>query len=382
MMRARILGAAFVAAVGARPDAARRSQRAAARRRRRRAARRPIDLTGYWVAVVSEDWRHRMATPRKGDFESLPLNAEGRRVAERVGSRGRQRRRPAVQSVRRRRPHAPARAPAHHVGRRRHAARSISTPARRRGCSSSVRGAAAERRADLAGILARRVAAAAGRQRRARARADRQQHGPDRAGRRRPRSARRPAAVGLADRGRRAEGGHDAVPRRAICARTACRTARQATITEYFHRLPEHAERRRLAARADDRRGSALSERRVLHEHALQARGRTAASGTPPSAARAPPPPPAATRRPFQHVRGQAASAARPFRRLVRHPQSADRSRETQRMTGKSCSRIEVRRSARRSTGFSPTGAMPCCSCFRRSMPPARTARFVTSSPA
>jgi hypothetical protein len=41
----------------------------------------PIDLTGYWVAVVSEDWRHRMATPRKGDFESVPLNAEGRRVA-------------------------------------------------------------------------------------------------------------------------------------------------------------------------------------------------------------------------------------------------------------------------------------------------------------
>jgi hypothetical protein len=42
----------------------------------------PIDLTGYWVAVVSEDWRHRMATPRRGDYESLPLNAEGRRVAD------------------------------------------------------------------------------------------------------------------------------------------------------------------------------------------------------------------------------------------------------------------------------------------------------------
>jgi hypothetical protein len=42
----------------------------------------PIDLTGYWVAVVSEDWRHRMATPRKGDYESVPLNAEGRRAAD------------------------------------------------------------------------------------------------------------------------------------------------------------------------------------------------------------------------------------------------------------------------------------------------------------
>jgi hypothetical protein len=41
----------------------------------------PIDLTGYWVAVVSEDWRLRMMTPRKGDFESLPLNPEGARVA-------------------------------------------------------------------------------------------------------------------------------------------------------------------------------------------------------------------------------------------------------------------------------------------------------------
>ena len=42
----------------------------------------PIDLTGYWVSVVSEDWRHRMATPRKGDYESVPLNANGRRAAD------------------------------------------------------------------------------------------------------------------------------------------------------------------------------------------------------------------------------------------------------------------------------------------------------------
>jgi len=41
----------------------------------------PVDLTGYWVAVVSEDWRHRMETPKKGDVESVPVNAEGRRVA-------------------------------------------------------------------------------------------------------------------------------------------------------------------------------------------------------------------------------------------------------------------------------------------------------------
>jgi hypothetical protein len=40
----------------------------------------PIDLTGYWVAVISEDWELRMVTPPKGQFTSLPLNAEGRRV--------------------------------------------------------------------------------------------------------------------------------------------------------------------------------------------------------------------------------------------------------------------------------------------------------------
>jgi hypothetical protein len=30
----------------------------------------PIDLTGYWTAVVTEDWHVRMLTPAKGDFGS------------------------------------------------------------------------------------------------------------------------------------------------------------------------------------------------------------------------------------------------------------------------------------------------------------------------
>ncbi|MEO8258739.1 MAG: hypothetical protein ABI868_15425 [Acidobacteriota bacterium] len=42
----------------------------------------PVDLTGYWVSVVTEDWRFRMVTPPKGDYASLPLNAEARRVAD------------------------------------------------------------------------------------------------------------------------------------------------------------------------------------------------------------------------------------------------------------------------------------------------------------
>src|SRR4029078_2988393 len=37
----------------------------------------PIDLTGYWVAVVTEDWRWRMVTPPKGDFASIPTNPAG-----------------------------------------------------------------------------------------------------------------------------------------------------------------------------------------------------------------------------------------------------------------------------------------------------------------
>ena len=41
-----------------------------------------IDLTGYWVSVVSEDWKFRMVTPRKGVYDSLTLNAEGRRVGD------------------------------------------------------------------------------------------------------------------------------------------------------------------------------------------------------------------------------------------------------------------------------------------------------------
>jgi hypothetical protein len=40
-----------------------------------------VDLTGYWVALVTEDWLWRMRTPPKGDTTSVPLNPEGRRVA-------------------------------------------------------------------------------------------------------------------------------------------------------------------------------------------------------------------------------------------------------------------------------------------------------------
>ena len=64
--------AALAAAQGPQAPSAPPTPRAAA----------PIDLTGYWVSVVTEDWRWRMLTPPKGDYASVPLNAEGRKVAD------------------------------------------------------------------------------------------------------------------------------------------------------------------------------------------------------------------------------------------------------------------------------------------------------------
>ena len=54
------------------PPAPPRSAKAAAR----------ADLTGQWVAQVTEDWRWRMITPPKGDYASVPLTPMGRQVAD------------------------------------------------------------------------------------------------------------------------------------------------------------------------------------------------------------------------------------------------------------------------------------------------------------
>lgn len=40
-----------------------------------------VDLTGYWVALVTEDWLWRMITPEKGDVTSVPVNPAGRQAA-------------------------------------------------------------------------------------------------------------------------------------------------------------------------------------------------------------------------------------------------------------------------------------------------------------
>jgi hypothetical protein len=33
----------------------------------------PIDLTGYWVSYVTENWRYRMVTPAKGEYRRIPV---------------------------------------------------------------------------------------------------------------------------------------------------------------------------------------------------------------------------------------------------------------------------------------------------------------------
>ena len=53
-----------------------RGQAAAAR------AAAPLDLTGQWVSLVTDDWRWRMVTPPKGDVLYVPVNEAGRQAAE------------------------------------------------------------------------------------------------------------------------------------------------------------------------------------------------------------------------------------------------------------------------------------------------------------
>ena len=41
----------------------------------------PVDFTGYWTAVITEDWRFRMVTPPRGDVSSIPVNEAGQKAA-------------------------------------------------------------------------------------------------------------------------------------------------------------------------------------------------------------------------------------------------------------------------------------------------------------
>ncbi len=42
----------------------------------------PQDFTGYWVSLVTEDWRYRMLTPDKGDYSGITLTPAARAIAD------------------------------------------------------------------------------------------------------------------------------------------------------------------------------------------------------------------------------------------------------------------------------------------------------------
>ena len=73
-----VLGLAIWAGFGISVSAQRGGGGAAASPR----AAAPVDLTGTWVSLVTEDWRWRMRTPPKGDYASLPLTPEAIKVAD------------------------------------------------------------------------------------------------------------------------------------------------------------------------------------------------------------------------------------------------------------------------------------------------------------
>jgi hypothetical protein len=76
---ATLAGLLFVAA---RPRAAGQAPNTQAGPPNTAKASAPIDITGYWVAFVTEDWRFRMITPRKGDYQPVPMTPEARKAAD------------------------------------------------------------------------------------------------------------------------------------------------------------------------------------------------------------------------------------------------------------------------------------------------------------
>src|ERR1700674_5720595 len=42
----------------------------------------PFDLTGYWVSVITQNWRLRMVVPARGDYIGIPLNEASKKIAD------------------------------------------------------------------------------------------------------------------------------------------------------------------------------------------------------------------------------------------------------------------------------------------------------------
>jgi len=45
-------------------------------------AQAPFDLTGYWVSLITQNWRFRMVLPGRGDYAGIPINPKGKQFAD------------------------------------------------------------------------------------------------------------------------------------------------------------------------------------------------------------------------------------------------------------------------------------------------------------
>ena len=82
MRRAFVVTAIVILSAIADPVYAQRGRGAAAGPPPTPRANAPYDLTGVWTPLITEDWRVRMVTPKKGDYESVPISPAGRKVAD------------------------------------------------------------------------------------------------------------------------------------------------------------------------------------------------------------------------------------------------------------------------------------------------------------
>ena len=80
-------GAAVAMAVLALGGAAACAARQPRSRRPRARTAAPIDLTGTWVSIVTQDWRWRMVPPPKGDYRGIPMTPEALQGGRRPGTR-------------------------------------------------------------------------------------------------------------------------------------------------------------------------------------------------------------------------------------------------------------------------------------------------------
>ena len=81
-MSARVVAMALVFAAGVSAAAQQRGGGAPAGPPLSAWAAAHFDLTGYWVPIITEDWRTRMTTAPRGDYAGVPLTAEGRKLAD------------------------------------------------------------------------------------------------------------------------------------------------------------------------------------------------------------------------------------------------------------------------------------------------------------